>query len=145
MMPIYTGEIVTTSAMFSVREMNPETHEAQGVYRWWVKNDGVPDQLTVDVTCVMFSESDPTEATFGGRVTRMINWPEQMQCVQYAMVHVRDGGTPGRNGDEITYSIGDCQPGYTCDPCCDMTDTECPTVVTLPWIEVTRGNLVIHR
>ncbi len=149
-MQIYTGEIVTSSAMFSIQEVNPETHEARGNYRWWVKQDGVADHLTVDVTCVIFSETDPTEATFGGRVTRLTNWPEQMQCLQYALVHVRDGGTPGSAGDAIAFSFGDCQPGYTCDPGCDLCDPDpkdcpCPTVHTTDWIPVTAGNLVIHR
>jgi hypothetical protein len=134
--------LATTSATFAVREVNAENHEAMGSYRWWVKDGPVNDQLALDVTWVEFAAGDPAEAFFCGVVRKLTNWPEDISDVQYFKIHVRDGGSPGTEGDAVAFSVGDRPAGYTCDPC---VDSECPTTGFSGWMPALRGNITVHR
>lgn len=134
-MMLLDGVIAPCWATFAVRVEANGT--ARGTYRWWAKHptEGIAT-LRGEVYCATFSATG-SEAVFAVRITRMENWPDLGCDVNYAKVWVRDGGTPGRKGDQVGFYPGDCGPGWTFDPGCAASGF----LLSLP---VEAGNLTIH-
>jgi hypothetical protein len=102
-----------------------DAHEAvdgrpvKGSYHWkgynaytgWV-------WANIQVTCVTFDPECQT-AVFSGPVTSAGPAWWGVEAGEYLAIWVRDGGTPGSDGDAIGFYIGDEPPAFTADPGCD--------------------------
>jgi hypothetical protein len=119
---------------------------AKGSYRWkgynaytgWVWAD-------FQVNCVTFGyDEDGPIAVFSGPVTDAGPAWWGVEEGEYLAIWVRDGGTPGRDGDSVGFYIGDEPPTFTSDPGCDPGGGG---LVGRPLFRfpVTGGNLVVHR
>ena len=120
--------------------------DVTGLYHWLtIPFPGVVGILEGEVLCVDFSETEAgPEAVFSVRITRLENWPDFGCSVNYAKIWIRDGGTPGTEGDLIGFYVGSpdqegCGPGWTKDPGC-ATDAA-DLLLSFP---VEAGNLMIR-
>jgi len=104
-----TGGIHFTAAAFGMEGwMQSNVHatgegKASGWLRWQEYNeiDGWR-RVIAHPTCVVFSESSGAPAAaFVVQIDSRRGWGEG-EPGQYILFWVRDGGTPGRNGDEFT-------------------------------------------
>jgi hypothetical protein len=130
-------------AEFSINA-NPETGDVKGTYRWRAYNP-ITGWLSsfVEVECVSFgSDETGNYAVFSGLVTGG-SW-EDLHGM-YTAIWVRDGGTPGSEGDEWGFYAncvgGVCSPGFTSNPGCSVDVLGQPTQLQ----PVLGGNLSIHE
>jgi hypothetical protein len=128
---------------FNVHEVDPETNLARGGVNWVEYNaDDGWRRLSSKVTCVAFGEDvgeDEQTAVFVVQVTRKRGWGP-LEPEQYVKFWVRDGGTPGTEGDEW---------GTPFWPVDDLDDTvpACDYEVLSPdyRVPVSGRNLVLHH
>jgi hypothetical protein len=155
---------VLSSATLTIDEVNPETGEARGRYRWWIKEivrmDGIPnsanfDQLVLEVTSIRFlpDEDGAAVAVFCGKVVKLIGWGTPMYGYDpytdfdYFVIGVKDAG-PGDKGDAVNLYFGDKLVAWSCDPLAPDPGDACPDfdpAAQLGWLEAVHGNLTIHK
>jgi hypothetical protein len=127
----------------NIHEVNPEKDEARGQAHWLEYNsDEGWRHVFSQVTCIAFGDDvgqDAQSATFVVQITRKIGWGA-LEPGQYVKFWVRDGGTPGREGDEWTTLFWPENDDDDTVPACGYETA--PAEYRVP---VNGGNLVIHH
>jgi hypothetical protein len=110
---------------------------ASGWLRWqeYSESNGWR-RLVAHSICVTFGESQGAPAAvFVVQIDSKSGWGDG-EAGQYILFWVRDGGTPGRNGDRFTTL--DWPPQWTA-PACEYREAD------FIFATIDEGNLVIHR
>lgn len=129
---------------FSVYEINPVTHRGWGQCSWMIWNEELGWRyLDSRLSCVMFGEHEgKPAAAFVSQIVRRMGWGEG-EPGEYAYFWVRDGGTPGSEGDQFGINY------YSLDPFIEFWPEDepppCEYLTPDERIDVEGGDLAIHR
>jgi hypothetical protein len=128
----------------NIHELDPVTHEARGHCNWKIYHEEMGwRELKARIVSVDFGEYEGAPAAaFVAEITSKSGWGQGAPG-EYAYFWVRDGGTPGRKGDQFGINY------YSLDPFLEFWPDDDPPAGAyfdpfLP-IDVEAGNLVIHK